>query len=72
MVCVAKFGSVSNTVIQAVDKPSKKQRVDNNPKKKDIHCVVNSLNSLWVCRHAMNPKYEFFLYVQSVFPNNIK
>lgn len=25
---------------------------------KEIKCVVNSLNSLWVCRNAMNPKHE--------------
>ena len=66
MFCIAKFGSVCNKVIQAVDKPSKKQRVVDNPKKKDIHCVVNSLNSLWVCRHAINPTHEclFCMYNQ--------
>ena len=55
---LAKYGSICNKETKVLDRPSKKQRVDNGMKVKEMRCVVNSLNSLWVCRNAMNPKHE--------------
>ena len=54
----AKCGSACSKEPKLVQ-PSKKQRVDDNTKEVNKVCrVVNSLNSLWVCKNAMNPKYE--------------
>ena len=53
-----KYGSLCNKETKVLDRLSKKQRVDNGMKVKKMRCVVNSLNSLWICRNAMNPKHE--------------
>ena len=55
---LAKYGSICNKETKVLDRLSKKQRVDNGMKVKEMCCVVNSLNSLWVCQNAMNPKHE--------------
>ena len=41
-----------------MQKPSKKQRIEDVTNEKECSSVVNSLNSLWVCRNAMNPKHN--------------
>ena len=43
---------------QTQKKPRKCANPDQQDECIDRKCVVNALNSLWVCQYAMNPKHE--------------